>query len=77
VLSAFFVSFLVLIFSGFLVHIANLVLGADPGFPRANTCRWKNYSVGGLAVVILVMGFWIPAPLFRLIQNAVGIVVGG
>jgi len=27
--------------------------------------------------VIVVMGFWIPAPLFRLIQGAVGIVVGG
>ena len=77
VLSVFFVSFLVLIFSGFLVHIANLVLGEDPGLPRASMCRWKTYSVAGLAVVIVVMGFWIPAPLFRLIQGAVGIVVGG
>jgi hypothetical protein len=67
----------VLIFSGFLVHIANLVLGDDPGVPQANLCGWKKYSVAGLAGVILVMGFWIPAPLFRLIQNAVGIVVGG
>src|ERR1022692_4387831 len=36
-----FVSFLVAIFSGFLVHIANLVLGPDPGFPPAETCQWK------------------------------------
>ncbi|MBZ5688019.1 MAG: hydrogenase 4 subunit F [Acidobacteriia bacterium] len=77
VLSVLFVCFLVLIFSGFLVHIANLVLGDDPGVPQANMCGWKRYSVAGLAGVILVMGFWIPAPLFRLIQNAVGIVVGG
>jgi hydrogenase-4 component F len=77
VLSVLFVCFLVLIFSGFLVHIANLVLGDDPGVPQANLCGWKKYSVAGLAGVILVMGFWIPAPLFRLIQNAVGIVVGG
>jgi hydrogenase-4 component F len=77
VLAIFFVSFLVLIFSGFLVHIANLVLGEDPGLPRADMCGWKKYSVAGLAVVIVVMGFWIPAPLFRLIQGAVGIVVGG
>jgi len=27
--------------------------------------------------VIVVMGFWIPAPLFKLIQSAVSIVVGG
>jgi hypothetical protein len=40
-------------------------------------CGWKKYSVVGLAMVIVVMGFWIPAPLFRLIQGAVGIVVGG
>ncbi|MBZ5680207.1 MAG: hydrogenase 4 subunit F [Acidobacteriia bacterium] len=77
VLAIFFVSFLVLIFSGFLVHITGLVLGEDPGLPVADMCPWKKYSVAGLAMVIVVMGFWIPAPLFRLIQGAVGIVVGG
>jgi hydrogenase-4 component F len=77
VLAIFFVSFLVLIFSGFLVHVTGLVLGENPGLPPADTCRWKNYSVAGLAMVIVVMGFWIPAPLFRLIKGAVGIVVGG
>jgi hydrogenase-4 component F len=77
VLAIFFVSFLVLIFAGFLVHITSLVLGPDPGLARADMCGWKKYSVAGLALVIVVMGFWIPAPLFRLIQHAVGIVVGG
>jgi hydrogenase-4 component F len=77
VLSAIFVSFLVLIFSGFLVHIGNLVLGEDPKLPPSNMGVWKKYSMVGLAMVIIVMGFWIPAPLFRLIQNAVDIVVGG
>ena len=77
VLAIFFISFLVLIFAGFLVHITNLVLGEDPGLPRADIGRWKKYSVAGLAAVIVVMGFWIPAPLFRLIQGAVGVVVGG
>jgi hydrogenase-4 component F len=77
VLAIFFISFLVLIFSGFLVHVTGLVLGENPGLPAADTCRWKKYSVAGLAIVIVVMGFWIPAPLFRLIKGAVGIVVGG
>ena len=77
VLAVFFVSFLVLVFSGFLVHIADLVLGEDPGIPRSNIGAWKKYSMVGLSVVIIVMGFWIPAPLFRLIQGAVGIVTGG
>jgi hydrogenase-4 component F len=75
VLAIFFVSFLVLIFCGYLVHITGLVLGEDPGTPRAEIGGWKKYSVAGLALVIIVMGFWIPAPLFRLIQSAVGIVV--
>jgi hypothetical protein len=30
-----------------------------------------------LAAVIVVMGFWLPAPLFRLIQDAASIVMGG
>jgi hydrogenase-4 component F len=77
VLAVLFITFLVAIFSGFLIHIANLVLGPDPGFPSAETCRWKKSSVVGLALVIIVMGFWIPAPLFRLIQGAVDIVVSG
>ena len=77
VLALFFVSFLVLVFSGFLVHFANLVLGEDPGLPRADLCAWKKYSVVGLAVVIIVMGFWIPAPLFALIKTAADIVTGG
>src|SRR5216684_2967891 len=77
VLAIFFISFLVLIFCGYLVHIANLVLGENPGIPRADMCVWKKYSVAGLGAVIVVMGFWTPAPLFHLIQSAVGIVVSG
>jgi hydrogenase-4 component F len=77
VLAVLFVAFLMLTFAGFLVNITGLVLGEDPGLPRADISRWKKYSVAGLAVVIIVMGFWIPGPLFRLIQGAVGIVVGG
>ena len=77
VLAVLFISFLVLIFSGFLVHIANLVLGEDPALPPVHTCNWKKYPVVGLATVIIIMGFWIPAPLFRLIQGAVSIVTGG
>jgi hydrogenase-4 component F len=76
VLVVLFIAFLVAIFSGFLIHIANLVLGADPGLPPAETCRWKKFSIVGLALVIIAMGFWIPAPLFRLIQGAVDIVTG-
>src|SRR5258708_4804246 len=76
VLPILLVAFLLAVFSGFLVHISGLVLGPDPGIPRAPICRWKTFSVAGLAVVVIVMGFWIPAPLFRLIELAAGIVTG-
>src|SRR5258708_25505017 len=42
VLTVFFLSFLVLIFSGFLVHIVHLVLGADPNLPPADLCGWER-----------------------------------
>lgn len=76
VLAILFITFLVAIFSGFLIHIANLVLGPDPGVPPGETCRWKKFSVAGLALVIIVAGFWIPASLFRLIQGAADLVTG-
>ena len=72
-----FVVFLVAIFAGFLVHIAGLVLGPDPGLPPGELCPWKTYSVAALALLIVVLGLWIPAPLFRLIQGAADIVTGG
>jgi hydrogenase-4 component F len=74
-LAAIFTGFLVAIFSGFLVHIANLVLGENPGLARTDMCGWKKYSVVGLAAVTVIMGFWIPAPLFRLIQQAAEILM--
>jgi len=75
-----FVAFLFAIFAGFLVHIVNMVLGADPGpsrFSELPPSRWKKYSVVGLASLIVLLGFWIPAPLFSLIRGAAGIVENG
>jgi hydrogenase-4 component F len=70
-----FVVFLVAIFSGFLVHIARMVLGPDPGYEPAELCPYKKYSLVGLSAIVVVLGFWIPAPLFALIQKAAGLIV--
>jgi hydrogenase-4 component F len=70
-----FVAFLVAIFSGFLVHIAKLALGPDPGVAPAGACAWKRSSLLGLACIVIAMGFWLPAPLFALIQGAARIVL--
>jgi len=77
VLPGLFIIFLVGIFAGFLIHIANMVLGPDPGLAPAENCHWKKSSVVGVALVIIIMGFWIPGPLFRLIRSAAGIVLSG
>ncbi len=65
-----FVAFLALIFSGFLAHIARLVLGPDEGDPRGDTCPWKKTAVIGLAALVVLIGFWLPAPLYALIVKA-------
>jgi hydrogenase-4 component F len=75
VAASLFVSFLVAIFSGFLVHIGRMVLGPDPGYERADLGPFKKYTLIGLSGVVVVLGFWIPAPLFALIQQAAGLIV--
>ena len=69
-LSMLFVAMLVAIFGGFFYHVSQLVLGPGSGPPGVETCRWKTYPVIGLAAMILVLGFWLPAPIYALVQGA-------
>jgi hydrogenase-4 component F len=70
-----FIAFLVAIFAGFLVHIARMVLGPDPGCEKADLCPYKTIPLVALSSIILILGFWIPAPLYALVQKAASIVV--
>jgi len=70
------VALLAAIFTGFLVHIAKLVLGADPGLPPAESCPWKKYPLVALGTLIVILGFWLPSPVFLLVQNAARIASG-
>ena len=72
-LTALFVVMLVAIFGGFFHHISQLVLGPRSGPPDRETCKWKTYPVIGLAVLTVVLGFWLPAPLYALVKGAAGI----
>jgi hydrogenase-4 component F len=65
-----FAAFLAAIFCGFFYHVAQLVLGPPTGLPRSGFCRWKTYPVVGLAIVVAVLGFWLPAPLYALVADA-------
>jgi hydrogenase-4 component F len=70
-----FVAFLVAIFCGFFYHISHLVLGPPTGVPRGDHSRWKTYPVIGLAAVVIVLGVWLPEPLYMLVDGAAHILV--
>jgi len=67
---ALFVIFLVAIFCGFFYHVAQLVFGAPNGAPRGEPCRWKTYPVIGLSLTVVILGFWLPAPIYALVDGA-------
>jgi hydrogenase-4 component F len=69
-LSILFVAFVVAIFCGFFHHVTQLVLGPPSGAPREKFRPWKGYPVIGLALVVIVIGFWLPGPLYQLIDGA-------
>jgi hydrogenase-4 component F len=72
-----FIVFGVGIFAGAVMHVGGLVLGpSDPG-PVAEWYPWRDTAVLLSAAILVVMGFWLPRPLFDLIRNAAGIVAGG
>jgi hydrogenase-4 component F len=70
-----FVVFGTAVFAGALQHVGSLVLG--PGGERVAGRRpWRNSTVLVLAAVLVVIGFWLPAPLLELIRGAARIVGG-
>ena len=68
--SATLLFFLIVIFCGFFYHISSMVLGKPSGGPTGEDSRWKTYPVIGLSVVSVVLGFWLPGPLYALIVGA-------
>jgi hydrogenase-4 component F len=68
--SILFVACIVAIFCGFFHHVAQRVLGPSSGVPREVICRWKTYPVIGLSLLVIAMGFWLPAPVYQLVGGA-------
>ncbi|HEV2454342.1 MAG TPA: hydrogenase 4 subunit F [Verrucomicrobiae bacterium] len=78
-----FISGLVTIFAGFLMHVAKMNLGAPHGNPlkasttqRVDECPWKLGAMISVSAVVIVLGFWLPAPLYRLVQQSAQILGG-
>ena len=72
-----FIAGVVTIFAGFLHHMSKMNLGTPrEQTPLAGACPWKMGAMVSLAVVIVGLGFWLPAPLFELVQQTAQIIGG-
>jgi hydrogenase-4 component F len=73
-----FVLGVVVIFIGFLRHMAKMNLGApEETSPRGSECPWKLGAMTLVAIAIIVVGFWLPVPIYNLVQESVRIITGG
>ena len=65
------------IFAGALLHVGGLLLGPASEQPFVPMHPWRDSSVLALAAVLVIIAFWLPAPLLALIRGAAGVVTGG
>lgn len=73
-----FLAGVVTIFAGFLVHMAKMNLGTPrhDNPPAAAECPWKISAMMLVALAVIGLGFWLPAPLYELVQQAARILGG-
>jgi hydrogenase-4 component F len=75
--AALFIAGVVTIFVGFLVHMANLNLGAAPEpNPATKECPWKLGAMLVVAGVVVTLGLWLPSPIFGLIKESARLLGG-
>jgi hydrogenase-4 component F len=76
-MAALFMAGLVSIFAGFLARMSGLSLGAPfPDDSSAGECPWKLGAMALVAVGVVVLGVWLPAPLYALVQQT-ALMIGG
>jgi hydrogenase-4 component F len=63
------------VFAGALLHVGGMILGPGEG-DVAPFRPWREGSLIVLAVVLVVIGFWVPGPLLELIHRAASVVSG-
>jgi hydrogenase-4 component F len=77
-LAFLFIAGVVTIFAGFLVHMAKMNLGAPrhDSPPSVAECPWKFGAMVLVAISVVTLGFWLPQPLYRLVQQTAQIFGG-
>ena len=63
------------VFAGALLHVGGMILGPGDG-GVAPLRPWREGSLIVLAVVLVIIGFWVPGPLLELIHRAAAVVSG-
>jgi len=64
------------VFAGALLHVGGMILGPKGDMPVAPRRPWRDGSLLALAAALVVIGFWVPAPLLELIREAAKVVRG-
>lgn len=73
-----FLILLVIVFVAFFILISETVLGSPPeGLPRGDVNWLTLLPLGILFLLMAGLGIYLPAPLNRLLQSAVSVVLGG
>jgi hydrogenase-4 component F len=64
------------VFAGALLHVGGMILGPGGETAIAERRPWCDGSLLALAAVLVVIAFWVPTPLFKLISGAAQVVSG-
>jgi hydrogenase-4 component F len=72
---ALFVLFGVGVFTGITLHVSGMLLGPAELEPRG-WFPWRDTPLVVLAVLLVVIGFWLPANLVELVRRAAQVVSG-
>lgn len=72
-----FVAGIVTIFAGFLTHMSKLALGTPaPGVTCSAECPWKLAAMLLVAAPVIALGWVLPEPIYRLVDNAAQMIGG-
>ena len=73
--AALFLLFGIGVFTGITLHVSGMLLGTSEE-PRAPWQPWRHTPIVLLAVLLIVIGFWLPASLLELVRRAALVVSG-
>jgi len=64
------------VFAGAIVHVGGMILGPRGDAPVVARRPWRDGSLLALASALVVIAFWVPAPLLELVREAARVVKG-